>query len=86
MSNKSIGEHEMALQEFIITDFNMTKLASMIYGVSRNKGEGIGYSQKRFNPRSEILIKPIKPSSSSSANKGIDSYFVPDVDKAKVLN
>ena len=53
MSNKPLGEHEMALQEFIITGFNMTKLASMIYGVSRSKGEGIGYSQKRWYLDSE---------------------------------
>lgn len=28
--DKPLDEHEMALQEFIITDFNRTKLASMM--------------------------------------------------------
>jgi hypothetical protein len=38
-------EHENALQEFLKYDIKMSKLDSMIYSVSRNKGEGIDYSQ-----------------------------------------
>lgn len=37
VSHKPIDEHEMSLQKFIINGFNRTKLASMIYGVSRIK-------------------------------------------------
>lgn len=59
MSNKPLDGHEMAFQEFINTGFNMKKLKSMIYGVSRSKGEGHCYSKKPFNPRSENLIKLI---------------------------
>lgn len=44
VSDKPVDEYEMALQEFIINGFNKTKLASMIYGVSRSKGECLGYS------------------------------------------
>lgn len=58
----------------------------MIYGVSKRKGGGLGYSQKSFNPRSETLSKPINPSSSSSAKKGLDSYFIPTAKNAKNLN
>ena len=43
VSDKPLSEHEMALQEFIIYGFKITKLASMIYGVSKSKGEGIVY-------------------------------------------
>lgn len=43
VSDKPLDEHETTLQKFIITSFNRTKLASMIYGVSRSKGEGLGY-------------------------------------------
>lgn len=64
----------------------MTKLASMIYGVCRSKGEGIGFSQKHFNPRLGTLVKPMKPSCSTSTKKRLYSYFVPYVDKAMVLN
>lgn len=43
-SNKPLHKREMSLQEFIITGFTKTKLASLIYGLSMSKGEGIGYS------------------------------------------
>lgn len=75
----------MALQEFIMTDFERIKLASMIYGVSKRKGEGFGYHQKPFNTRTKTLIKPLNPSSSSSFQKGLYSQFVPGTN-AKVLN
>lgn len=45
MSDKSSDEHEISLQEFVIIDFDRTKLTYMIYGVSRRKGEGIGFSK-----------------------------------------
>jgi hypothetical protein len=38
-------DHENALHEFIRNSIKRSKLASMIYGVSRNKGEDIAYSQ-----------------------------------------
>lgn len=44
VSDKPIDNHEMNLQEFIITGFNKTKLASMIYGVSIRKWGCLGYS------------------------------------------
>lgn len=43
MYDKPLSEHEMGLQEFIITGFEINKLASMIYGVTKRRGEGIGY-------------------------------------------
>lgn len=55
MSDKPLDEYERALQEFVITDFNRTKLVSIIYGVSRKKGEGLGYHQKP--PRTNTSIK-----------------------------
>lgn len=57
----------------------------MIYGVSKSKGGGFGYSQKSKNPRNGTLIEPTKPSSSIHAQKGLDSYFVSPSKKVKVL-
>lgn len=34
MPDKPLSEHEMALQDFTITDIERTKLDSMIYGVN----------------------------------------------------
>lgn len=71
--DKPLREHEMDLQKFIITGFERTKLASMIYGVSKSEGEGLGYHQIFFNPRTETLTKPSDSSSLSSAKKGLYS-------------
>lgn len=44
MTDKSPSEHEMALQNFIMTGLERTKLASIIYGIIKIKGKGMGYS------------------------------------------
>lgn len=75
---KNLDKRKIALQEFILTDLERTKLASLIYGVSRSRGDGMGYYQKLVNPRTETLIKPSGISSSKSTQKGLDYYFVPD--------
>jgi hypothetical protein len=37
-------EHEAVLQDFLINGMKRSKIASLIYHVSRNRGEDIGYS------------------------------------------
>lgn len=46
MCDKPLDKNELALQNFIISDYERMKLASMIYGVSKSKWEGLGYHQK----------------------------------------
>lgn len=70
MSDEPLNEYDLSLQEFFISGFNKTKFASMIYGVSRSKWEGFDYRQKSFNPRTETLMRPSDPSSSSFAKNG----------------
>lgn len=72
VSDKIIDKNEIALQEFILTGLKRTKLASMIYGVIRSRGESLGYHQNPFNPRTATLIKPSDPSSSKSTEKRLD--------------
>lgn len=86
VSHKTLDGHEMDLQEFILIGLKRTKLASIIYDVSRNRGEGIGYYQKPFNPRIETLIETSYTSSLESTQKGLHFYFVPDLNNAKALN
>jgi hypothetical protein len=45
--DKVPSEHEFALQELLINGMQRSKIASLIFHVSRNSGEGLGYS--RFN-------------------------------------
>jgi hypothetical protein len=43
---KKVNTHDNALEDFIIGGIDRSKLASMIYGVSRNKGEGIVFIEE----------------------------------------
>jgi hypothetical protein len=48
-------EHEFALQELLINGMQRSKIASLIYHVSRNRGEGLGFSRFKDNP---LFSKP----------------------------
>lgn len=86
ISDKPLDKYELALQEFIISGFERTKLASMIYGVSKSKVEGLGFHQKPYNSMTEILVKQSDPSSSSTSQKGLNAYFMSATINGKVLN
>jgi hypothetical protein len=51
-SNKPLSEQEIALQEFNVTGIDRSKVAYMIYGVRRNKGERIGFTKEFGKPKS----------------------------------
>ncbi|KAK2443928.1 bromodomain-containing protein [Trifolium repens] len=48
-------EHEFVLQEFLISGMKRSKIASLIYHVSRNRGEGLGFLHFKHNP---LFSKP----------------------------
>ncbi|WJX62105.1 25S rRNA (cytosine(2870)-C(5))-methyltransferase [Trifolium repens] len=48
-------EHEFVLQEFLINGMKRSKIASLIYHVSRSRGEGLGFSRFKDNP---LFSKP----------------------------
>ncbi|WJX52128.1 hypothetical protein P8452_38270 [Trifolium repens] len=54
-------EHECVLQEFLINGMKRSKIASLIYHVSRNRGEGLGFSRFKDNP---LFSKPSKSDNS----------------------
>ena len=45
-SDKIIKEYDHSFQKFLAKNINRSKMASMIYGVSRNGRKGIGYKGK----------------------------------------
>jgi hypothetical protein len=63
-------DHEDALHEFIRCTFNRSKMASMIYHMTRNYGEGIGYS------RFKNWDKPLKSYSEDDTPPELFSTFV----------
>jgi len=53
--DKPLNKHEMVLQEFVIDDVERRNLASMVHGVSRNKGEGVGFIENTPYQKVEVL-------------------------------
>jgi hypothetical protein len=47
-------EHEFALQELLINDMQRSKITSLIYHVSRNRSEGLGFSRSSESRCSQI--------------------------------
>ena len=49
---------EVALKEFLVSSIEVSRLASMIYGISKNHGEGVGCSEtpgkKKQNPEESM--------------------------------
>jgi len=41
---KPVSKHEIALEDFIMSGIDRSKVASMIYNIYKNNGKGIGYS------------------------------------------
>ncbi|MCH92043.1 serine/threonine protein kinase SRPK1, partial [Trifolium medium] len=62
--SENADEHELALQEFVHSNVNKSKVASMIYSVCRNNKEGLGYTYGKSygqSSSSECLSKSPPP-------------------------
>jgi len=46
-SGKTLSEHEIALEDFIISSIDKSKVTSMIYSIYKNKGKEIGFSDNK---------------------------------------
>lgn len=86
MSDKPLDNNELAFQNFIIYGFERAKPGSMIYGVSKSKGEGLRYHKKPYNPMTNVLVQPWNISPLNYARKGLYAYFMPATEKGKILN
>jgi hypothetical protein len=81
-----LTKYDNALKELIIDGIDRSKLASMIYGVSINKGEGIGFAVESPFKKVKTPMKTKKTPCFESIQKGVHSHFVLDDEKPKVLN
>ena len=48
-NEKSLSKHEIALEDFIISCIDISKVPSMIYSIYKNNGKGIGFSEDKYN-------------------------------------
>ena len=84
--DRPLTKYDTALKEFILDGNDISKLASMIYGVSINNGEGIGFATESPFKKVQIPMKTKKAPCSECIQKGMYSHFVLDDEKAKVMN
>jgi len=69
-NGKSLSKHEIALEDFIISGIDRSKVASMIYSIYKNNGKGIGFSEDKSN---EISLKAC----CECIKEGLKTFFVP---------
>jgi len=70
-NGKSLSKHEIALEDFIISGIDISKVASMIYSIYRNNGKVIGFSEGKSN---EIRLKAC----CECIKEGLKTFFVPE--------
>jgi len=70
-NGQSLSKHEIALEDFIISGIDRSKVASMIYSIYRNNGKGIGFSEGKLN---EISLKAC----CECIKEELKTFFVPE--------
>ena len=75
--NKPMTEHDAALQEFISTGIDRTKVASMIYSINQNNKKGIGFTGGNS---SGVILKPC------SDKDELKTHFVSESEKVNTAS
>jgi len=77
-NGKSLSKHEIALEDFIISGIDRSKVASVIYSIYKNNGKGIGFSEDKSN---EINLKAC----CECIKEGLKTFFVPEGAKLEIV-
>ena len=77
-SGKTLSEHEISLEDFIISGIGRSKVASMIYSIYKNNGKKIGFSEDKSK---EISLKTC----SECIKGGLKTFFVPEGAKLETM-
>ena len=72
-----MSEHDAALQEFINTGIDRTKVASMIYSINQNNKKGIGFTGRNT---SGVILKPC------SGKEELKTHFVSESEKVNTAS
>jgi hypothetical protein len=76
---KLLSKQDIALEDFILSGIDRSKIASMIYSIYKNNGKGIGFSEGKPN---EINLK----SCCEFIKEGLKTYFVPEGVESEIEN
>jgi len=77
--NKPLSEHDTALQEFVNTEIDRTKVASMIYSINQNNKKGIGFTGGNSG---EVILKPCF----DNTKEGLKIHFVSESEKVNTTS
>jgi len=77
-SGKTLSEHEIALEDFIISGIDRSKVASIIYNIYKNNGKGVGFSDGKSK---EISLKTC----CECIKGGLKTFFVPEGVKLEIV-
>jgi len=66
---RSLTKHEEVFQEFLSSSIGRTTLASMIYVISRNHGEGIGSSEAPRKSKSQPLMYTLRKNTTNTLSR-----------------
>ena len=72
-----MSEHDAALQEFITTGIDRTKVASMIYSINQNNKKGIGFTRGKSGA---VILKPC------SDKEELKIHFVSESEKVSTAS
>ena len=77
-NGKSLSKHKIALEDFIISGIDRSKVAYKIYSIYRNNGKEIGFSEGKLN---EISLKAC----CEYSKEGLKTFFVPEGAKFEIV-
>jgi len=77
-NGKPLSNHEIVLEDFIMSGIDRSKVASMIYNIYKNNGKGIGFLEGKPNEtNSKACCECIK--------EGLKIVFVPEGVKVETV-
>jgi hypothetical protein len=77
-NGKPLSNHEIALEDFIMSGIDRSRVASMIYSIYKNNGRGIGFSEVKSN---ETNLK----SCCECIKEGLKTVFIPEGVKGETV-
>jgi len=70
-NGKPLSNHEIALEDFIMSGIDRSRVAFMIYNIYKNNNKGIGFSEEKSN---ETNLKAC----CECIKEGLKTFFVPE--------
>jgi len=77
-NGKPLRNHEIALEDFIMSGIDKSRVASMIYNIYKNNGKRIGFPEEKSN---ETNLKAC----CECIKEGLKTFFVPEGVKVETV-